>query len=205
MTTVRQTLVALTFVAFLTACQLVPLQPVTSIDLEGERVPLRVAYWVPPEFKELSPIFFMLTQSAGCRVGRTCVNEQKIFPLGIAAVAGAVFAESREVSSLEAGFDAADLDAVLEPKFDAIAVHNFSQPLMIRILWRVWAKDRSLVWVDTITSTVERYGMTRNGRARAINHLVREQFAQAAAAMRVGRWWEGSALRMPVGVPSDLQ
>lgn len=204
MTIARQT-VALVSVAMLIACQLVALEPVTSIESRDEKVPLRIAYWVPPEFTKVDLLFYPFMVGAGCGVERTCVDKRRIFPLGIAAVAHAVFAESREVPTLDAGFAAADVDAVLEPKFDAIAAHNFARPLMIRILWRVWAKDRSLVWVDTITSTVERYGTPRNGRTEAFNQCVREQFERAAAAMRTGRWWESSALQRPVAVPYGSQ
>jgi len=191
----RHMIVTLVCFTAMTACSLVQLEPIQSLDPSGPRVPLHAAYWVSPQLRRVDRLFFPFMEGAGCGVGRTCVDDRRIFPDGVAAVARAVFEDSKEVATLDAGFDDPAVDVVMASELNAIQAQDFARPLMIRIVWRIWAKDRSVLWLDTITSTVSPDGLTRNPRARAFNRCARDQFQQAANAMRAGRWWETPAVR----------
>lgn len=196
MTFRREALSMVACAAAMVACHFAQLEPVTSLEAAGEKVPLRAAYWVPPEFRHLDGHFYPLMEAAGCGLWRICVDERRIFPTGIGSVARAVFAASHEVSTMEEGFADPNADVVLAPELSGIDM-TMPRPLMIRIVWRIWAKDRSIAWLGTITGTAkyDLFSMNRNGRAVAFNQCARDQFQRTVDAMRTGRWWETPALR----------
>ena len=177
------------------ACGFAPLEPIQSLDGSPPKVPLRAAYWVSPQLRSVDRLFFPFMEGAGCGVGRICIDERRILPDGIAAVARAVFDESREVPTLDAGFDDPQVDVVVAPELDAVQAQDFARPLMIRMIWRIWAKDRSVAWLDTIMSSAVPDGLTRSPRAIAFNRCARGQFQQAADAMRSTPWWDGRAVK----------
>lgn len=183
----RAPAIALVACVALPACRFLPLDTLDALNSPGPTIPLRAAYWVPPEFRTMNSQFPIMADPA-CGTKWTCVDERRVFPNGIAAVARAVFADSHEAPNLDSAFDDATADVVMAPELTAIS-GQVGKPFLIRILWRVWAKDHSVVWLDTITSNATDNLWSRNNAVNAFNRCVREQFEQAATAMRAGRWW----------------
>jgi hypothetical protein len=152
-------------------------EPINSLRGVGEPLGLRAGFWVPPSFQKVDPLLFPFVGG---------IDKHRVLPSGVEAVARTVFATSAEIPTLDAGFADPDFNVIMAPQLDRLLGGQGLGPVTLRVIWRVWAKNREVVWLDTITTTCDPESPTGNARMTAFNRCVREHFQKVADGMRAG-------------------
>ena len=171
------------------ACAPTPPPPLGSAVVSSTApIPLRVGYWVQPEFQS--------ARFTGPLPGDLSFGD--IMEHGIAEVATSNFRSSTRFGSQAEALASPNIDAVVVPTIELLAIDKdpdgfgLKEISTVRMQWRVSDKTGRVLWSNMVVSHLHESCLMERCRKDFARRAVREHFEAAGAVMRSLPWWERS-------------
>jgi hypothetical protein len=180
---------ALVLAVVAAACAPTPPPPLGSAVVSSTApIPLRVGYWVQPEFQS--------ARFTGPLPGDLSFGD--IMEHGIAELATSNFRGSTRFGSQAEALASPNIDAVVVPTIELLAIDKdpegfgLKEISTVRMQWRVSDRTGRVLWSNMVVNHLRESCMTLLCRKDFARRSVKEHFEAAAAVMRSLPWWERS-------------
>ena len=168
------------------ACTPAPPPLGSAVESSTAPIPLRVGYWLPPEF-----------QSARFTGGGLeDVSFGDIMDHGLADLGMSTFRSSSRFESQAAALASPNIDAVVVPAIELLAIARDPEGFgpkeisTVRMQWRVSDRTGRVLWSNMVVTQLREACLVELCRKEFAKRAVREHFEAAGAEMRSFPWWQ---------------
>lgn len=172
----------------LSACT-VKTSPIVSLNAPiKDKIPIRVGYYLQPEYCNLRYFKMTLGGSTNLFIGETMCN-------GIETMLRTAFRDVVKLSSIDADMKSQMIKAVVIPEIIAIdinipAMTTKDETTLIKMKWTIIDAEKNILWTDTITGEAHKFCMTTYCRRGMMEVAIQDQFQKAFESVLKQEWWE---------------
>jgi hypothetical protein len=179
---------ALVLAVVAAACGSTPPPLGSAVESSTAPIPLRVGYWVQPEFQS--------ARFTGALPDNVSFGD--IMEHGLAELATSTFRSSTRFGSQAEALASPNIDAVVVPTIEVLALEKDPEGLglkeisTVRMQWRVSDRTGRVLWSNMVVSQLRESCLLELCRKDFARRSVREHFEAAGAVMRSLPWWQRS-------------
>lgn len=168
------------------ACAPTPPPLGSAVESPTAPIPLRVGYWVHPEFQS--------ARFTGALPGGVSLGD--IMEHGLAELATSNFRSSTRFGSQAQAVAAPNIDAVVVPTIEVLALNKdpegfgLKEISTVQMQWRVLDRTGRVLWSNMVVTHLRDSCLLESCRIDFARRAVKEHFEAAGAVMRSLPWWQ---------------
>jgi hypothetical protein len=170
------------------ACAPTPPPSGAAVESSTAPIPLRVGYWVQPEFQS--------ARFTGARLEDVSFGD--IMEHGLAELGMSTFRSSARFGSQAEALASPNIDAVVVPTIELLAINKDPEGFgakeisTVQMQWRVSDRTGRVLWSNMVVTHLREACLIELCRKDFARRAVREHFEAAGAVMRSFPWWQRS-------------